>query len=79
MPKGFVVVNRELCKGCGLCLTACPFGVLGFSDELNRSGYNVATMLHPDKCTGCAVCAQICPDVAIEVYRRDQTPAKETA
>lgn len=77
MPKGLVVIDQERCKGCGLCMEACPLGVLGFSGKYNSSGYNVATMIHPEKCTGCAICAQVCPDVAIEVYRLQPDKAKE--
>ncbi|RLI52757.1 MAG: hypothetical protein DRO93_14555 [Candidatus Thorarchaeota archaeon] len=77
MPKGLVVIDKERCKGCGLCIEACPLDVLGFSGEYNSSGYNVAAMIHPEKCTGCAICAQVCPDVAIEVYRLQPDKAKE--
>ncbi len=77
MIKGFVVIDKERCKGCGLCIDACPFDVLGFSNEYNSSGYNVATMVHPEKCTACMICAQVCPDVAIEVYRLQPDKAKE--
>ncbi|MCR4391575.1 MAG: 4Fe-4S binding protein [Candidatus Acetothermia bacterium] len=77
MPKGMALIDRERCKGCGLCIAACPFGVLGFSDEHNSSGYNVAAMVHPEKCTGCTTCAQVCPDVAIEVYLLRPAPVRE--
>jgi len=70
MPKGFVVIDKERCKGCGLCVATCPFGVLVITTELNRYGYNVAGAAAPEKCTGCAMCAMMCPDVAIEVYRQ---------
>lgn len=76
MPKGIVVVDRERCKGCGLCIEACPFGVLDFSSEYNASGYRVVYMAYPEKCTGCTICANMCPDVALEVYREGQ-PVKE--
>ncbi len=79
MPKGKVVVDRERCKGCGLCVAVCPFGVLDLSKEYNSSGYAVAAAVHPEACTGCALCAQTCPDVAIEVYREKAaagTPAR---
>lgn len=75
MPKGMVVIDTERCKGCGLCVEACPFGVLGISPTFNRYGYNVAVMVAPEKCTGCTMCAQMCPDAAIEVYLF--RPAKE--
>ncbi len=76
MPRGMVVIKKEYCKGCGLCIAACPQHVLAFSGELNNSGYNVVHMEHPDDCTGCTFCALTCPDVALEVYR-ERVPAKE--
>ena len=69
MPKGVVIIDKERCKGCGLCISACPHQVLAFSGELNRSGYDVVHMEQEQDCVGCAFCAQNCPDVAIEVYR----------
>ncbi|MFP3899097.1 MAG: ferredoxin family protein [Dehalococcoidia bacterium] len=73
MPKGTIVIDKERCKGCGLCLAFCPEDVLGYSDEYNQSGYNVVAMKQPERCKGCAFCAQACPDIAIEVYREKKT------
>ena len=74
MPRGTVVIDKDRCKGCGLCIAACPNQVLAFSGELNNSGYNVVHMEYPEACVGCAFCAQTCPDIAIEVYR-EKVPA----
>ncbi len=74
MPRGTVVIDKDRCKGCGLCIAACPNQVLAFSGELNKSGYNVVRMKNPEACVGCAFCAQTCPDIAIEVYR-EKVPA----
>ena len=31
-----VSFNKDLCKGCGLCVTACPKKIVHLSDELNK-------------------------------------------
>ena len=64
-----VKIDQERCKGCGLCINACPHGLLKFSDRVNKQGYQYALCTDQEKCTGCALCAEVCPDVCIEVYR----------
>lgn len=68
--NGAVVVNTERCKGCNLCVVACPTGVLALQQkEVNNRGYHFAYMGQPEKCIGCQSCALVCPDACIEVYR----------
>jgi len=69
MARGVVVVDVERCKGCGLCIAACPQKVLAFSGTLNKSGYDVVSVARPESCVGCAFCAITCPDIALSVYR----------
>ncbi len=66
--KGKIEINQKWCKGCELCVQACPFGVIEMSDDLNKYG-NYAVALNPEKCTGCALCAVVCPEIVIEVYK----------
>lgn len=68
MRKGSVTIDRELCKGCLLCIRACPFGVLAEDTAMNSSGVYPVLAGTPDACTGCASCYRVCPDCAITVY-----------
>ncbi|MBI9010044.1 MAG: 4Fe-4S binding protein [Tenericutes bacterium] len=68
MPKGKVTFNYERCKGCLLCVNACPAHILYQDMEtLNKKGYNIIKVSEPDKCIGCAFCAMMCPDSVIKV------------
>ncbi|MDR0510771.1 MAG: ferredoxin family protein [Rikenellaceae bacterium] len=67
--RGTLVIDKERCKGCGVCLGACPFKVIELNREVNGKGYNYLYAAHPDLCTGCAGCALVCPDSCITVYR----------
>ena len=65
-----VTFNVELCKGCGLCVTACPKKIVKLdSDKLNAKGYHPATVTETEKCIGCAFCATMCPDCIITVEK----------
>lgn len=64
MPKKKLeehIINRDWCKGCGICIAMCPKNVL----ELDKHEKAVAARL--EDCIACQLCEQICPDLAIEV------------
>jgi 2-oxoglutarate ferredoxin oxidoreductase subunit delta len=67
LTRGTVVIDVEACKDCGLCIDACPPGVLEMGTELNLRGYRYP-FLRPG-CTGCKACSQICPDFVFQVYK----------
>lgn len=67
--KGVVVVDTERCKGCNLCVVACPLKVLALAKEVNLKGYNYAQQVLEDTCNGCTSCATVCPDGCLTVYR----------
>jgi len=64
-----VYVDKELCKNCGICMHACPKGVFGTSEAVNKKGYNYAVARNEEACTGCRLCEKTCPDFAIYVEK----------
>jgi 2-oxoglutarate ferredoxin oxidoreductase subunit delta len=59
-----VEINREWCKGCGICISFCPKEALSAGDDDKPS------WSHPEKCIGCGACELRCPDMAIEVKQQ---------
>ncbi len=60
-----VFIQQDVCNGCRMCISACPFGVIGFSEESGTA----------HKCTFCydrlqgglmPACAKACPTQAIQ-------------
>jgi 2-oxoglutarate ferredoxin oxidoreductase subunit delta len=73
IPKSRVVVDSERCKGCDLCVVACPQGNLYLSEARNRKGYHPAVFVYHGKkgaCTACGLCYWVCPDFAIAEVSR---------
>lgn len=67
--KGAITIDIEKCKGCELCVVACPTETIELSDDVNAKGYHFAIMANND-CTGCTNCAIVCPEAIINVYRK---------
>jgi len=62
--------NEATCKGCCLCIDACPKRVLVLdTSKVNAKGYNPVRCTDVDGCTACAICARVCPDSVIKVAK----------
>jgi len=66
-------ILTQYCKGCELCVAACPSGALEMSESLTEIGVRPARMKEGARCTGCTLCCQVCPDAAIEVLEIVET------
>lgn len=65
-----IYVNENLCKGCEMCVNACPKKIIALAhDKINEKGYHPAILTNEEECIGCKSCAIMCPDVAITVER----------
>lgn len=68
--KGAIVVDTDRCKGCQLCVNACPQHVISIvQNKVNVHGYPYVEPLHSEECIGCSSCGIVCPDGCITVYR----------
>ena len=65
-----VTINSDRCKGCGLCVAACPKKILVIDENtVNSKGYSPAAMTDQSKCIACAFCARMCPDCVITLEK----------
>ena len=71
---GNIVIDIEKCKGCELCIEACPEDTISLAGTINQKGYQYAITIN-NKCTGCANCAIVCPEAIITVYRKVEKKA----
>lgn len=62
--------KTDNCKGCGLCVEACPKHILKLAEEkINKKGHHPIELADEEACIGCATCALMCPDCIIKVER----------
>ena len=70
-------IDKDRCKGCGLCVIVCPKNVLEMSSEVSAKGYFPAYQARPEDCIYCALCCTMCPDVAITITEDVQEAAAQ--
>lgn len=62
-------VRREWCKGCDLCIDACPEDILAL-DETDK-----IYVKDISACIFCGICAERCPDFVFSLIRsQKETP-----
>lgn len=70
LTRGTVTIDTAVCKGCEICIAACPPRVLVMSTEVNEIGYRYPRLLAG--CTACRACLQVCPDFCFQVWKFDE-------
>jgi len=75
--RGTVTIDVGICKGCELCIDACPPRVLTMSTTVNHLGYRYPELA--PGCTGCQACQLVCPDFVFEVFRAPRADATSGA
>ncbi len=60
-----IIIDRNACKGCHLCIDQCPEDVLEVSQNRSSKGYIMPAVARIDDCSACMMCEMICPDLAI--------------
>jgi 2-oxoglutarate ferredoxin oxidoreductase subunit delta len=64
-----LVIAEDHCKGCEICVSACPKNVLALDvGRVNALGYHPVRLIDAAGCTSCAFCARVCPDAVFTVW-----------
>jgi heterodisulfide reductase subunit A len=68
-------IDADVCAGCGVCTTHCPYGALTMHPYLGVMTVNALL------CQGCGACAAVCPNGAVNLhhYTFDQVLAQVDA
>ena len=65
-------IDPSRCKGCGVCLRACPRNCIVLGSDINKMGYQYARFEH-NNCIACGLCFYSCPEFgAIKVFKKDK-------
>ena len=62
-----IVIDREWCKGCGICVHFCTENVLELDEE------EKSIVARPEDCICCRQCEYRCPDLAVEVITETES------
>jgi electron transfer flavoprotein alpha subunit len=58
-----IIVDSDLCEGCGACLTSCPYGGVEIIDDI---------AVFTEDCNLCGACIEVCPVDAITLVRAER-------
>ena len=67
-----IVIDPKLCKGCHICISVCPHGVLEKAEVVDNRGFFLPRVIDIEACRVCKLCEMECPDFAISVVAIDE-------
>ena len=71
MGNNYIEISSNECKGCKLCITACPKKCISIGSDINEQGYQYASF-KSSECIACGFCFYICPEPgAVTVIKGD--------
>ncbi len=65
MNQNLPTIDREICTGCGACLSICP-------DRILAADTSGKALVNGDSCMQCGHCYAVCPVEAVSVPFLDQ-------
>jgi heterodisulfide reductase subunit A len=63
------VVDKDLCSGCRICESICPFVAIEMKPELVNGNARFRAEAIEAMCQGCGVCSSACPTSAIKIQQ----------
>lgn len=75
ISNGVAFIDNRLCEGCGLCVKACPKGLISLRRKNQRTDVvcqsevpaKITKKLCKNGCVGCKLCEKACPTGAMSV------------
>jgi ferredoxin len=77
--KGMLLIDREKCTGCTLCVIDCPTKALVIDQNSEKDSYQL--LFRREACTACGVCEKSCPEHCLQFIEREfekEETGKET-
>jgi heterodisulfide reductase subunit A len=62
-------VNKDLCSGCRICESICPFKAIEMKPDTGKDNENFRAEVIEAVCQGCGLCSSACPTSAIEIQQ----------
>jgi len=63
------VVNKDLCSGCRICESICPFVAVEMKSEFVKGEEKLTAEVVEAVCPGCGLCSSACPTGAVKIQQ----------